>query len=487
MKSVRIISAVLALLMALFVLVACADSKDDDPTGTTTAAPSDTTSATPDGTNPAEETTMSPLTIPDDLKYPDKTFTIFTWSNQTQWEWDSEGVSGELIGDAIYARRVATEERFSLKLNIIKQPGEWDNRNTFIQAVASSVMSGTHAYDLVGQYTPAASIGALQSLYLDLNDVDNLNLSSSWWPGDIADACAINSKLFFVTGDITPTLIRNMGAVLVNLDMTNSLGLEDVYDVVDSGNWTLEKFKEMALGHVSLDGDIDRSYGITIADNVAFDYFFYSGGFKYVTAESDGTIRVSDDISSERLVNWFKACQSLLNDNGDVDLVKITDAFTEGRSIFHCGGMADVQNYLKDVDFSFGILPYPKYDTDQKQYATIVNYWVSMYSVPIDASDPAMSGAVMEVLGYEGAKTLTPAIYNDAFQYRYLGTENNARMFDLLHDTLVYDTGRVFADKVACFAAFRQAATANTDWTSYSTSQKKLWSRNVSDIYQKLG
>ncbi len=487
MKSVRIIAAILALLTALVVFAACAKNPDDSSKDTTTSSQADTTPSGGEDSSSDAETSISEIQIPDDLKFTGKTFTIFTWSNQTQWEWDAEGIAGELIGDAIYNRKLNTEERFGIKFNVVKQAGEWENRNSFIQAVAGSVLTESHAYDIVGQYTPAAAIGTMQSLYTDLNDVEYLNLESSWWPGDIAEACSINGKLYFATGDITPTLIRNMGTIMVNLDMAKNLNLENVYDVVDSGNWTLEKLKEMALGRVSLDGDVDQSYGITIANNVVYDNFFYGGGFKYITAESDGTLRVSDDISSERLVNWFKACQSLLNDNGDVALLAINNAFTAGRSIFQCGTIADVQNYLKDVEFDFGVLPFPKYDTDQKDYATIVGYWVTMYSVPIDAPDTTMSGAVLEYLGYEGAANLTPVVYREAFQYRYLGTEDNARMFDLLHDTLVYDTGRIFADQINCFAAFRQAASPIIDWISYSTSQKKLWAKNVTTIYTKLG
>lgn len=487
MKSVRIIAAILAALSMLVVFAACANPGDSTSDTTPPADQLDTTTPAPSSDDTTDaETTMSPLTVPDDLKFTGKTFTIFTWSNQTQWEWDADQMSGELLSDAVYNRKLSTEERFGITINIKKQPGEWENRNSFIQAVAASVLTNSHAYDLVGQYTPAAAIGTMQSLYTNLKDVDHLNLNSSWWPGDIAESSAINGKLYFVTGDITPTLIRNMGTIMANLDMTESLGLEDVYELVDSGKWTLEKLKELALGRVSLDG-AEQMYGLTMPNNVVYDNFFYSGGFKYVTVEADGAIRMSDDISSERLINWFKSCQSLLNDNADVAIVAVNQAFTTEQAIFHAGAVADVQNYLKDVDFDFAILPFPKYDETQKEYATIVGYWVSMYSIPIDVSDESMSGAVLEVLGYEGATNLTPAFYEDAFQYRYLGTEINARMFDLLHDTLVFDTGRTFADQISCFAAFRQAANIGVDWASYSTSQKKIWNRNINAMYDKLG
>lgn len=485
MKKLRILAIILAVMSLLAVFVACADTADNPSNDTTPQAQDSSNTDVPSADS---STTVSPLGVPDDLKFTDKTFTIFTWSNQTQWEWDASDYSGDAIKDAIYQRIINVEEQFDITLNIVKQAGEWDNRNTFIQAVAASVLSDAHAYDAVGQYTPAAAIGAMQNLYVDVNDVDYIDLNSSWWPGDIAESSAINGKLYFITGDITPTFIRNMGSIMVNLDMAEHFGLENMYDLVDSGDWTMDALKRLALGRVSLDssGDI-QEYGITISNNTMYDNLFYGAGFKYVVPEADGTLSMSADLGGEKLVNWFKNCQSLLNDNGDVTVAAINTSFTAGRALFHMGSVADVQNYLRDVEFSFGILPFPKYDSDQENYATIVGYWVTMYSVPTDAPDPVMSGAVLETLGYQGATELTPVVYQDSFQYRYLDTPENARMFDLLHDTLVYDTGRFFADQVACFSAFRQAANATSDWSSYVKGQKKLWERNVVKIYETLG
>lgn len=486
MKKLRILAIILAILSLLTVFVACADTSDDSSNDTTPQAQDSSDTGAP--STDAATTTVSPLGVPDDLKFPGKTFTIFTWSNQTQWEWDATDYSGDAIKDAIYERILNIEDQFEITLNIVKQAGEWDNRKAFIQSVSASVLSNAHAYDAVGQYTPAAALGAMQDLYVDVNDVDYIDLNSSWWPGDIAESSAINGKLYFLTGDITPTFIRNMGTIMVNLDMADRFGLENMYDLVDSGDWTLDTLKRLALGRVSLDGSGDiQDYGITIANNTMYDNLFYGAGFKYVTPESDGTLSMSADLSSEKLTNWFRSCQSLLNDNGDVAIAAINTSFTSEHALFHMGSVADVQNYLKDVEFSFGILPFPKYDTEQENYATIVGYWVTMYSVPTDAPNATMSGAVLEALGYYGATDLTPVVYEDSFQYRYLDTPENARMFDLLHDTLVYDTGRFFADQVSCFAAFRQAATASSDWSSYVKGQKKVWEKNVVKIYEALG
>jgi hypothetical protein len=425
--------------------------------------------------------------IPSDLKFDNKEYRIFTWSNQTTWEWDAAEFTGDIIKDALYTRVIQVEERLGVKLVISKQAGEWENRNNFIKTVANNVLAGAHAFDLIGQYTPAAAIGAMQNLYLNLKDIQYIDFSKPWWPGDIIESSSINGKLYFTTGDITPTLIRSMGTVMANLDLTSAYNIGDVYALVDSGEWTLDKVQEIAVGVV---GDINggqQKYGVTVTSDVLYDNLFYSGGFKFVDTNKDGTIKLSDDIAGEKMIDWYKKCQSFLCDHNDVALFAINGAFTTGDSIFHFGQISDVQNYLKNITINFAILPYPKYDTAQEDYCTICGYWVTMYSIPIDAPDTDMSGAVLEALASSAYRNITPAFYRDSFQYRYLNTEVNARIFDLLHNTLVYDTGRTFCDQINIFAAFRKAATAGTEWSSTYAGNKAVWSKAVEKVYNTLG
>lgn len=483
----RLVSMLLCFIIAALFLSSCTDG-DKKPDSQTTPKVSDTSESQPETTeNLYDEDGYLLDELPDDLRFENKEFRLFTWSNQTVWEWDSEAFTGELLKDSIYNRKLAVEDRLGITLVITKQPGEWENRNSFIQTVSNNVLAGSGAYDLIGQYTPAAAIGAMKELYVDLKEVEYIDFDKPWWPGDITTSSSINGKLYFTTGDITPTLIRNMGTVMGNLDLIDAYGLGDVYSLVDSGAWTLEKLRETAVGIVGDPNGQQQPYGLTITSNVLFDNLFYAGGFKFVDANSDGTIKLSDSISGEKMINWFKSCQNLFTEHSDVTILAINSGFTSGGSIFHMGQISDVQNFLKDTTMHFAILPYPKYDTAQENYHTIVGYWVSMYSIPIDAPNASMSGAVLEALCSAAYRQITPAFYREAFQYRYLDTEVNARMFDLLHDTLVYDTGRTFCDQISIFSAFRTAATRGNEWSSHLASNKAVWGKMIEKIYTTLG
>ena len=498
MKKIRIAALLMALLTLALCFASCANTPVD-PEETTkagenasTEAPVAGTTETPETTYPVDENGYELDRLPE-LNYNDQEFILFTWSNQVKWEWNEDGTTtGDKIHDAIYNRQVRTEERLGIKFVISKQTGDWSNRNSFITTVEANVAAGSQdAFDLVGQYTPAAPIGAMKNLYLDLNEVQYLDYERAWWPEDILESCSINDNLYFITGDITGTLVRNIHSVHCNLDLAEKYNLPNVYELVENGEWTYDKFAELSLGTVvGLNPDGTPSYSVTFTDNVQFDSLFYGGGFRFVEKDADGKLIMSPELSGERLENWYQIWNKFLFENEDVALLATSAAggFASGNVLFNCGTVADVQNYLQEVNFDFAILPFPKYDSNQEDYCTTTSYWVSMFSIPANANNPDMSAAVLECLGSYGYRYLTTVIYEQAFQYRYLDTLENARMFDLLHDTLVFDPGKIFADQLGCFSAFRKAAgTDYTSWSSYYATTKVAWEKSLNKIISTLG
>lgn len=498
MKRIRLAALFMAILTISLCFASCAttpvEGNDVTTTGNAaTEAPVAATTETPETTYPVDENGYELDRLPE-LNYNHEEFVIFTWSNQVQWEWNEDDTTnGDKIHDAIFNRQVRTEERLGIDIVIVKQTGDWNNRNSFIQAVEANVESGqSDAYDLVGQYTPAAPIGAMKNLYLDLSEMEYLDFERPWWPSDIQESCHINNNVYFITGDITGTLVRNIHSIICNLDLAENHQLPNVYELVENKEWTMAKFAEISLGTIQgINPDGSAAYSVTFPNDVEYDSLFYGAGFRFVEHDSDNKLVMSEELSGERLETWFQTCRSFLFDNNDVAILAVNGAngFTSGNVLFHCGSIADVQNYLQDVNFDFAVLPFPLYDENQEDYYTITSYWVSMYSIPTNAPDPTKSAAVLECLSSYGYRYLTPVIYQEAFQYRYLDTLENARMFDLLHNTLVFDPGRLFADQLNCFGAFRQAARENgsTSWSSYYAGNKVGWSKSLQKIIGTLG
>ena len=105
---------------------------------------------------------------------------------------------------------------------------------------------------------------------------------------------------------------------------------------------------------------------------------------------------------------------------------------------------------LKDVEFSAGVLPLPKYDTLQERYITSPDTHFTMFGLPvtIPEEDYDMVGIVMEALNAESWKTVYPAYYEYALKGRYSADENMAKMIELIADSRIYEYGPLCAQSL---------------------------------------
>lgn len=489
-----LVSLLLALVLCALVCVSCAKGKDVSEE-TTTATEAATTEDLYDANGYLKDD------LPESADYGGKTLTVYMWSNQKQWEFvDTSTYPTVLLDQALYTRETNVESRFNIKIEYVTEAGDWDNRNKFIQTLANSVNVNDKAFDLVGQYTPCVGIGTTQGLYQDLATVDNINTSKPWWPTHMVSSSTVSGKVYGITGDISPTLIRNVQCMFVNLDLYESyniaqyVGGRTIYDVVRDYDWTLDTFKKLALDHVGSDEGIDnkeKMYGFSIINNVGADGFLYAGGYKMVE-DSNGKIKLSDDLTSVHFSDWFDAVQGLFNGKRADIFKKGSEGlgvFIDNRAVFYTGSISESQT-LAQKGAHFSILPMPMRNIDQGMYYTCANMWVTMFSIPIDVKDTALSGLLMEALASEAYRSVTDTVYYNLFQTRYnsTGNEDSAEMFDIVSDSVVFDTSRIFADALKSFAVFRNAVNdPEQNWSSTYSSQSTNLKGNVTSLIALIG
>ena len=466
----RTVSLLLAILSCLLLLAACnGNGGTGEPTQAETEAP------------------VTHLDRVPELDFGGEKVKVLTWTEQAEWDWVENAELAETIDSALFRRQENIQSRFNVEFEVIKREGAWASRESYVNTIRMSIENDT-GYDLIASHPSSAAAATVAGYFKDLNTVPYIDHAQPWWPDDIWNTCQINEHLYFATGDISSTAIRSISCMILNLNIYNSLGFEEsIYDIVERGEWTMEKFKSYGI---DLMGDYlnGEAYGITIGSNVEFDNLFYGAGFRYVTVdESDGLLMLSDDVMSENLDTWFGIVQDLFTDHDDVAITPIDAAFTSGYSLWFLGYLSNVQEYLSNVTFDFAVVPYPKYDSKQTEYKTVNGWWLTMYSVPTNLRSPELSGALLEALGSEGARIVTPAVYEASFKYRYLRTEKNAIMFDLLHDTLVFDAGRIFCDQLDKIGyAFRQASDDTVNWVHYRDERYDGWDRALRGVLRSF-
>ena len=503
----KTLAIILAMLMCLSVMVSCG-GKTEDPAATTTAAqggentPADTTTA------PAE-TTESPYdvngylkdSLDPELNYNGEKFTLLYWKDVERIEFEVLEMTGDLIGDALYNRNAAVEDRLNIDFEWVGTAGNFNNQADFVANVANDVQSGG-SYDAFAGYSMSAATIALQGLSRNLMEVENIDFEKPWWPASLTELTTINDRLYFCSGDISTNMLHMMYCTLFNKELAEELKVGNVYELVDNGTWTIDKMSELAsTAYSDLNGDTKRDvgdqYGIAIGSNIHFDAFFTASGLRTVTKDANGTPVMAEEFSSDKTHALLGKIVQLFHETDYTAFAaKVTDwsnkPFAEGRVLF----IVD-RNYVTssstfaDTTVTYGVLPVPKYEEAQESYYTCMAFPFSIYSVSIALNEEQanMAGAVLECMGSESYRQVTPAVFETAMKLKYSTGEDDSRMYDLIRDTIQIDLGRIFTTplKNISYSPFRSACNnGQTNWVSIIKAEAKVMQKALDQIVTSL-
>ena len=131
-----------------------------------------------------------------------------------------------------------------------------------------------------------------------------------------------------------------------------------------------------------------------------------------------------------------------------VEDVDDTTIFRNGRALFYSFLLGTFGTEFRDCEFNIGFVPWPKADEGQDEYIATLSNACTLWTIPIAATDPVMSSAVMENLGYEGYRQIIPAVFETAYKIKYNHTESQlqSQVFDILRTNLTFDIGRIMGD-----------------------------------------
>lgn len=485
---IRILSLMFVCVMVFSCFVAC--KKDEEqPSG-------DSVSTSVETENPYDENGYLKDSLPATYDWGGKDFVIFSWDNQKSWEWcESLSTESTSVDKLMFERQKRVEERFNVKLKFEFRAGEWDNRDSFITELMNSILPGDKAYDMVGQYTPCAGMGTAYGLYQDLNKVPYLDFSKPWWPTKLVDTATVGTKLYFATGDITVTLMRNVHCMFVNLDLYESYNLasavggKSIFQLVDDHEWTMENMLKLAVDKVSVE---EGYYGLTLSSDVTADSYFYGGGF--ISLENvNGKLSLASCLTDQSLSDYFDIVQDMFTGHYDDIALCSKDknakkAFEQNKALFDTSSISGSSTYTKK-GVKFSILPMPLLNADRESYSTSYSMWVTKYSIPIDVKDNSMSGMIMEGLASDSYRNISDEIYYDHFQIRYNSAADvdSARMFDIVSDSVVFDTARMFMTEIKIFSKFRSGVNSiDQNWTSIYEGNKEGWETSLTTLTNKI-
>ena len=475
----RLLSLLLAALLASGILSACGTAEE---------------SAAPDN-SPAGEAEHPAETEPAETaaSLPEKNLGGMTVTAliRTEWAYEflpDEGGSDSMVSDAIRERNNRVEDKYDVKLNFIDTPGDWGNKDNFINAVHNSVLAGDGEYDFVSGYQATIVQNVTMGDFLNLLDLPYIDLASAWWTQKGVDALTVNNRCFIATGDITVTMLEYLYCVYYQKDLASANGLPDLYEIVDSGKWTHDRLAELIAG-TSLDTDGNGS--MTDADSFGLisggDYlrqYLVAYDTPVVSVKEDGTPYLS--WNTEHTVSVVEKLVSLYDNSGETfvssDKTLLTNLFRNGQALFATGLFGQAAA-MRDMEADFGILPYPKFDEAQKDYLTSTNNNVSMICVPITCKDTDSTAFVVEALCRESTDTVSAAFYDTALKSKYARDNDSARMIDLIRNSLSFDFGWVYSTVLNLGNSYQMfVEEKNTDFASYYATRENEYAAGLDNI-----
>lgn len=114
--------------------------------------------------------------------------------------------------------------------------------------------------------------------------------------------------------------------------------------------------------------------------------------------------------------------------------------FAGGQALFYAI-FFDTITDLRDMETDFGILPYPKLNEAQTDYASTSRDNFDVFALPLDVKDPECSGIITEAMCAESYRTVIPAYYDVVLKTKSSRDEESAEMIDMIRDSLTFDFG----------------------------------------------
>ena len=477
MKTYRIAALFLALVMAGSTLLSCGGNEPDETdAGKDTAAVAETEPAETDPRRDAKDG------LPEGLQYDGRSFNIYCGiikENDLYFEGLGE-TNGEIVNDAVYARNMAVEERLNIDMT---SWGYDDAYNTIAGSVTTLVLAGDSSYDLfLGQQAGVTQI-ITENCFVNAHDIENIDFSNPWWNNNYMSELELGeSYRYLLAGDYFISALTKERVIFFNKDVYSEFygDPNELYEEVLAGNWTIDRKKELIEGafvDMNNDGITDKGDRLGFAAYLAMasvDGYVYGAEIPFYTRDENGFVQlnmISDKAVSlaEKLNEMFYAQGSCIKTDGENVAI-----FKEGRALFLGNGMFNLIIDLRDMEQDYGFLPHPKYDESQAEYRTLVHDTALLGGISVASQNLDMMGAVLEVLGVESYRTVTPAWYETALKVKYTRDDISAQIIDLINETAT--TNFIYAYNFAINGlgnVYRDLVTAgSSDYVS--TVEKKL-------------
>ncbi len=483
----RLLATFLALALLLPALMTSCSEKNPEEAPEQSAAP---VSADIPGSEPAEEEeeTRPPHNLPE-MDFGGASFRIsaFDGSNSVP-TLQPEELNGEAVNDAIYNRNTLLTETYDFVFDTVPYGTDY---GAHTREISTMVRAGDDAYEMIYGHVVGTCNNAINGDYMNLYELPYIDFGAVWWPAQSVDEMTVFGRMFTITGSATYSQLAAAKVVFFNKDLTAQYGLEEPYNLVRSGDWmidaligTTKDIYQDTNGNGERDPSDLYGYGTGPMQNG----FFVStntpilsrteDGGKEITVMTDRTVALV-----EKLYSWYYESGSVYLKMDVAGETGYATEFASGHTVFSFGHINHAPSYYRASDISYGILPQPKYDSEQESYIAFA--CPSLFSVPITCQNTELAGFVFEAMTYYGYFDVIPVYYGTTLKGKVADSPDDIEMLEIVNDALTVSFAYCY-DNWEGFAHFLSGTVMNFTETGGSSDVASVYAKRNKIAQKRL-
>ena len=493
-KKTRFLSALLAGLMLVGSLAACATTGDDTP---------DDSQGTQSVTE--EETGLSD-NLPDDLNYGGDEVTIISRYKEgwTSGEIAVEGLTGEPVNDVVFERNQAVETRLGIKINSIEDddPAE----HTVVNKVSLAVKGGTKDYDIMAAACYATLPETLNGTFINLrsDDCEYLDLNQIWWTQGYNEAVEYDGAQYAVLGSMVLSMYRFAFITVFNKKLFTDASQPYLYDYVRDGSWTLDTQAQMIPKFYRDNGDGVRdmtdTYGFVSSTYTNIDAYWSACQLDIVKKNSDGELEMVADMdrlhgAADKLIHLFHNTDggtfNIPGSGDDEYWSNIRRMFSDGKAAMASFRFLELENaIMRNMSDEYGVVPMPKYDESQDGYYTLLHDQFTVAAIPATVTGDRLTqmSAVLEAMSSTSYRTVRPVYYEENLRTKIAQDPTAAEMMDIITENVYIDAGILYISFLDGYHhSLRSVVNSGTNNTaSVFKSKNKICEKYLRTLCKKL-
>ncbi|MCL2815551.1 MAG: hypothetical protein FWD23_13200 [Oscillospiraceae bacterium] len=446
MKIKKLPYGLLALSFLAAVLFSCGSAGDNNPNGFD--SPADSSDF--DNSDNVDEKTDNSLYNDDlpEFDFNGEKFKMLTFPERpdTYTSFIYEEQTGDIVEDSVYLVNRTVEARFNIEFEQMLT-SSWNDMPDYVRR---NVRAGDYAYDFVNIGDRLAMNLAMEGKFFHpMNELTHVNLEKLYWDQNLQKDMSVGNVLYFTYGSNMLSTYDYICLLIFNKQIASDFGLENMYNLVREGKWTIDKMYQLGAEVVTdLNGDgvmnKEDRYGVLMAFNYYYPGFWAAERLPLIDKD-ENDLPYFNVPGNEKLFAIFDKLYDYAHTGIEFDTPGLAETgpfpmFIENRGLFANATMYTLK-HVRGMEVDYGILPYPTLDEIGAGAPYSARLCVATAVIVPVTANPDRASVILEALACEYEKRVVPNYLNISVQVKGVRDDESIEMLQMMINNRFVDLG----------------------------------------------